>query len=457
MQTDDNSQPANQSEIFPYSSIAERAVIGSCFLSPDGVDLARRIISATDFLHVPNRILFDTLIDLRETKQSCDPVVVRQTLTRKGLLEEIGGAEYLAKCMIGTPSAANVEYYAEIVKDNSLLRQLACAVNDVREDIFGKGKEAKEILDNAEQKIFDICSQKIQKKEMTMIETMAEMLERVDAGNNPFIGLQTGFFELDGILSGLHGGELIIIAGRTSMGKTSLGLNIAEYMAFNQNVPIGFFSLEMNPETIGTRIMCSQAKVDSHRFRSGYCDKEEKGRLRVAYEALKASSIFVQEIYVSSIYDLKSSARLMVSRNKIQALFVDYLQLIHYPRAESRQLEISMVSDELKALAVDLNIPVICMAQLNRAAEGREDHRPRMSDLRESGAIENSADVILLLYRDGYYHPETNNGATQVIVAKQRNGPVGTVNLLFMEKYTRFENLAASLQMTQEQEEWWNR
>jgi replicative DNA helicase len=361
----------------------------------------------------------------------------------------VGGAAFLAKLMSATPSASNAEHYAKIVRESFMLRRLIQACNETLEESFTDAYETKEILDRAEQRIFNITQDRVSGGLELLSQFLEATVRQIEERDGDYLtGLATGYTELDDMMSGLQNGELIIIAARPSMGKTAFGLNIAENVVTQLQKPVAFFSCEMSKQQIAQRLLCSRAKVDSHRMRRGLLYDEEKSKLLMACDVLDNTKLYIDDTAGMSILELRAKSRLLMVREKISAVFVDYLQLLSSPGAESRQQEVSQISRGLKALARELNVPVVALAQLNRGVEGREMHKPRMSDLRESGSIEQEADVILLLHREDYYR-ETGNetsdesqGIAEVIIAKQRNGPVGTVQLAFLKKYTRFENLA---------------
>lgn len=433
----------------PHSLSAEMSVLGAMLLSKEAIGQIIPILQEDCFFHPAHRIIFRTLLDMYQQGQPPDPIPLRRELQRNGVLEEVGGPDFLGKLMMATPSAANAEYYAHIVRDQHMLRRLIQACNETLEESFTDAYQTNEVLDRAEQRVFNITQDRVSGQPELLQEFLEATVKQIDERDGNYLtGVPTGYTELDDLTSGFQKGELIIIAGRPSMGKTAFGLNVAEHMAIDQQIPIVFFSCEMSKQQVVQRLLCSRAKVDSHRMRRGLLNDEERSKLIMACDVMQNTPFFIDDTPGMSILELRAKSRLLAVQKTISAVFVDYLQLLSCPGSESRQQEVSNISRGLKALARELNVPVIALAQLNRGVEGRESHKPRMSDLRESGSIEQEADVIILLHREDYYREtgsETSDesfGIAEIIIAKQRNGPVGTVNLTFLKKHTRFENLA---------------
>ncbi len=434
----------------PHSINAEMSVLGSMMLNKEAIGQVIPLLSEDSFYFPAHRLLYRTLLGLYEKGEPPDPVLVRRELQRAGLLDEVGGPQFLAKLMVAVPSATNIEYYARMVRDQFMLRRLITASNQTLEEAFSDAYQTNEILDRAEQRVFEITEERISSGPERLQEFLDKEFQSLEQRDGKYLtGLATGFTALDDLMSGLQNGELIIIAARPSMGKTAFGLNVADYISVVEQKPVAFFSLEMSKQQVAQRMLCARAMVDSHRMRRGNLGDDEIACLHSACDVLRDAKLFIDDTPGMSILEMRAKARLLAVREKISAVFVDYLQLLSCPGAESRQIEVSNISRGLKALARELNIPVVALAQLNRGVEGRESHKPRMSDLRESGSIEQEADVILLLHREDYYREtgsdtpdDSTMGTAEVIIAKQRNGPVGSVQLQFSKKHTKFNNLA---------------
>ncbi len=433
----------------PHSLSTEMSVLGAMMLNKEATGLIIPILTEECFFHPAHRMVFRALLTLYQQGDPPDPILLRRELQRSGALVEIGGPEFLGRLLTSTPSASNAEYYAKIVREKFMLRRLIQSCNETLEESFTDAFETSEVLDRAEKRLFEITQARISSGPehlKNFLESTVKQIEERDG--NYLTGISTGYTELDDLTSGFQNGELIIIAGRPSMGKTAFGLNIAENMAVDQQKTTVFFSCEMSKQQVVQRLLCSRAKVDSHRMRRGLLHDDEKSKLLMACDVMQEAPLYIDDTPGMSILEMRAKSRLLMVRENICAVFVDYLQLLSCPGSESRQQEVSNISRGLKALGRELNVPVIALAQLNRGVEGRESHKPRMSDLRESGSIEQEADVIILLHREDYYR-ETGNetaddtfGIAEIIIAKQRNGPVGTVQLQFSKKHTRFNNLS---------------
>ncbi|MBN2448247.1 MAG: replicative DNA helicase [Phycisphaerae bacterium] len=432
----------------PHSLEAEQALLGSMLLDEGAVAEAISLLKnlgADVFFHERHRKLYEQIIRLYDASKPLDPIVVHEQLRQEGLLDELGGLDFLGQIVSSVPSANRVLHYGTIVRDKCLLRQLINATHRVLEDAFDDRRPVAELLDDVEREIFNVTEQRVTGGQADMRELLHDFfkqLEQRDEGMKT--GLATGYFELDDLTCGLQPAELIIIAARPSMGKTALGLNIAEYMAIDERKHVLFFSLEMSKQQLVQRILCSRARVDAYKIRRGRVSHTDVQHLQHAANEASDAALLVDDTSDLGILELRARARLVHRRRPLDAIFVDYLQLMRGPKAESRQIEVAEISRGLKALAKELNVPVIAMAQLNRNPEDRGG-KPRMSDLRESGAIEQDADVITLLHRDAYHRDVSEQAAddenlAELIVAKQRNGPVGTVTLHFSRQYTRFDN-----------------
>ena len=451
-----NSQPVVPGTIstarsMPESLSAEAAVLGSMLIDPECIGDVIEIVERDAFYRIEHRHIFEALISLYEKNKGIgiDAVLLRDELIKRNCLEEVGGVEYIAKILDSVPSSANVAYYAGIVKDKMLLRELIATAGEILENAYNQTGEPHEALDEAEQRIFAITDKNISSNASALKDLVVRSFELIENRQGTHVtGLATGYYELDDLTCGLQNGEMIIVAGRPSMGKTSLALNITEHLGLIEKIPIAIFSLEMGRQQLAERFLCSISEIDSQKVRRGLLSDEHYKKLADACAELSEAPIFIDDTSTLTPLELRAKARRLKSRHDIQCIMVDYLQLMNIGtgRAESRQQEITTISRYLKSLARELNIPVMVLSQLNRAPEGREGHRPRMSDLRESGSIEQDADVVMLLHREDYYHRgqeeyEQDNTA-ELIIAKQRNGPTGTIKLTFREKITRFENAA---------------
>jgi len=371
-------------------------------------------------------------------------MIVREELIKGQILDEIGGIDYLTEILSTVPNAANGSHYAGIVREKALLRQLISASNDILREAYAPHETAEIVLENAEKKIFAIAERKIQGQMTPMEDVLHEVFEMIE--NRGQRGVETGFFELDDMLNGLQRGEMLIVAARPSMGKTAFAMNIIEHVSANSLLPCAVFSLEMSKQQLAQRMLCSRGQIDAHKLRKGMLQAHEYAHLANVVGELAKAPIWVDDSAGLTPLDLRAKARRLKRQHDIKLIMVDYMQLMDNPGPENRQQQISEISRGIKAVARELDIPVMALSQLNRASEGRDGHRPRMSDLRESGSIEQDADVIMLLHREDYYRmsePDfTPDNIAEIIIAKQRNGPTGTVKLTFMNKTTRFENLS---------------
>ncbi len=435
----------------PESLAAEAAVLGSMIVSPVCIGQVVEQINRQAFYRVEHQLVFDAIVALYEKKrpEAIDAVLIRDELEKRKQIEAIGGVEYLSKIMETVPSAANVMYYTSIVKDKMLLRETIAVASEILDDAFDESGETDQKLDEAERKLFAITDKKISNFAVPIKDLVTRVYELIEKREGSHVtGLATGYYELDEKTCGLQNGEMIIIAGRPSMGKTSLALNIAEHVGLAENAPIAIFSLETSKQQLAERFLCSVSTVDAQQVRKGMLSTDDYQKLVEACGTLSEAPIYIDDSAGLTPLELRAKARRLKSQYQIQCVVVDYLQLMHLgsDRIESRQQEIAVISRYIKALARELNIPVMVLSQLNRAPEGREGHRPRMSDLRESGSIEQDADVVMLLHREDYYHRDTPEyeptNTAELIIAKQRNGPTGTVQLIFRDKFTRFENVS---------------
>lgn len=434
----------------PHTIEAEQAVLGGLMLAENAWDEVADLLGEQDFYRHEHRLIFRAVADLMRQRRPADAVTVIDHLRSLGLLDEAGGTEYVLDLAAGAVSAANLRAYAEIVREKALLRKLIEVGTRTLDRAYSpEGRSAREIVEATEQEIYALSEGGERRKvylDMRQAVTEAfRLIEDRAASGREISGLPTGFHDLDQRTSGLHGGDLIIVAARPSMGKTALALNIAEHAALSESrTPVAIFSMEMSAVQITMRLLSSNGRIDQSRLRNGRLESEDWPRLTAAVHLLTRAPIFIDETPSLSPLELRARARRLKAAHKIGLIVVDYLQLMQVPGTrENRATEISEISRSLKALAKELDVPVIALSQLNRQLETRQDKRPVMADLRESGAIEQDADLILFIYRDEYYHEETSErGIAEIIIGKHRNGPTGTVKLLFRNLYTRFDNLA---------------
>jgi replicative DNA helicase len=430
----------------PHSIEAEMCMLASMMLDKEIVGQAVQIVDREAFYLADHQIIYDMLVTLYEQNRPIDAVIVRDELRKRGLYEEIGGDAYLGAILNKVPSAAHGVHYAGIVREKAMLRQLIAASNDILRDAYAPHEQADIVLDNAEKKIFEIAQKKVSGQMVKMEVVLHEVFEMIE--NRGQRGLETGFFELDDMMNGLQNGEMVIVAARPSMGKTAFAMNIIEHVAADTRLPCAVFSLEMSKQQLAQRMLCCRGDIDAHKLRKGMLQAHEYAHLANVVGELAKAPIWVDDSAGLTPLDLRAKARRLKLQHDIKCIMVDYMQLMDNPGPESRQQQISEISRGVKSVARELNIPVICLSQLNRASEGRDGHRPRMSDLRESGSIEQDADVVMLLHREDYYRmaePDFQpDNIAEVIIAKQRNGPTGTVKLTFLNRTTRFANLSTA-------------
>jgi replicative DNA helicase len=434
----------------PQSIEAEMSILGGILLENEAINRVLEILVPEDFYRETHRKIMRAMIDLNEHREPCDLITLTSILKKRGELEEVGGGAYLATLVDFVPTAANISYYCKIVKEKAVARKLINAATDIITQGHDEQSDIDQLLDSAQKVIFDISENKLKpafyqinailKDTIKNIETLYEKKEHVT-------GVPTGYVDLDEKTAGFQRGDLIIIAGRPSMGKTAFALNIAQYAAIHSDPaqPVAVFSLEMSKEQLVTRLLCSEARVDAGRLRTGHLIDTDWHKLTRAASSLHQAKIFIDDTPAISVLEMRAKARRMRAEHKIGMIVVDYLQLMRgSSNPESRQQEISEISRSLKALAKELDVPVVALSQLNRGLESRTDKRPMMSDLRESGAIEQDADVIMFVYREEVYDKENADlkGKAEIIIGKQRNGPIGIVELTFLGEYTRFENLS---------------
>jgi replicative DNA helicase len=437
----------------PHSLEAERSVLGGLLLDATAWDAIADRLSEEDFYRHDHRVLFRAIAELVNRDQPVDLITVTHWLKEHGELDEATIVPYVAELARSTPSAANIRAYADIVREKSVLRQLIAVGTEIADSAFNpQGRDSKTLLDEAEQKVFRIAEQGSRTRQgfRDIKQLLASTVERIDElfeKDEPITGLPTGYTEFDLMTSGLQPGDLIIVAGRPSMGKTSFALNVAQYAALKKRVAVAVFSMEMPGEQLTMRLLSSLGRIDQQRLRSGRLQEEDWPRLSSAVSMLSEVPIFIDDTAGLTPTEIRARARRLKREHDLQLIVIDYLQLMQVSgTSENRATEISEISRSLKSLAKELNCPIIALSQLNRSLENRPNKRPIMSDLRESGAIEQDADLIVFIYRDEVYNEDTNEkGIAEIIIGKQRNGPVGTVKLTFLGQYTSFENYAPEM------------
>ena len=434
----------------PHNLEAERSVLGAILVHNDAFNMAAQVIDSADFYRDAHRRIFDKMVALNERNQAIDFVTLKEELGRSGDLDEVGGPAYVASLADGVPRATNVEYYARIVKEKSTLRNLIFAANKILTNAYEADQESDLILDEAESAIFAVADDRMKAGFIAMRDLVKESFPKIEQlfeQKRLITGVPTGFVDLDEMTRGLQGGDLVIVAARPSMGKTSLVLNMSQYVATQPEHAVGFFSLEMSKESLFLRLLTSEAQIDSHRLMSGAIGQKDYGRISHALETLSAMKLYIDDTAGIGVLEMRAKARRLKAEHGLSMVVVDYIQLMSgRGRFENRTLELASISRSMKGLAKELNVPVVVLSQLSRAPEARSDHRPQLSDLRESGALEQDADVVILIYRDDVYNKDPNSpdaGTAELILAKQRNGPTGTVRLAFLREQTRFANLAS--------------
>src|SRR5438445_1117427 len=419
-------------------------LLASMMLDKDMIGQVVQIVDRESFYQADHQIIFDVLVKLYEQNRPIDAVIVREELVKRQLLEEVGGVAYMMAIINSVPSAAHGAHYAGIVREKALLRQLIAASNNILRDAYAPHEQADLVVDKAEKQIFEIAQKKVGGAMVPLESVLHEVFEMIE--NRGQRGLETGFFDLDDMLNGLQNGEMVIVAARPSMGKTALAMNMIEHISADSRLPCAVFSLEMSKQQLAQRMLCSRGEIDAHKLRKGMLQSHEYAHLANVVGELAKAPIWVDDSPGLTILDLRAKARRLKLQHDIKLGMLDYMQLMDNPGPESRQQQISEISRGIKAVARELNVPVIALSQLNRQSEGRDGHRPRMSDLRESGSIEQDADVIMLLHREDYYRMQEPDfipdNIAEVIIANARNRPTGTVKLTFLNKATRFENLS---------------
>jgi len=433
----------------PQQIEAEQSLLGGILIDNEGLPSALEILKGDEFYRDAHRTIFRAVQELFERNEPVDLITVTDLLTEKNQLEAVGGATYLAALTGMVPSSTNVQTYAKIINEKALLRRLIQSAQQIMSWCYEGGKNVDEILDHTESAIFSITENRVRSSYFPIKEIVKKSIEVIESfqeNREMVTGVPSHFTDLDKLTAGFQPSDLIIIAGRPSMGKTALALNIARNAALESGTPVGLFSLEMSKEQLAMRLLCSEARVDSHKIRTGFLSRQECAKMLMAAGYFMDAALYIDDTPAISSLELRAKARRMKADRGLGLIVVDYLQLMRSREgAERREQEISEISRSLKALAKELNIPVIALSQLNRKVEERHDKRPQLSDLRESGAIEQDADVIAFIYRDEVYNTSTTDkGIAEISISKQRNGPTGRVKLAYINAYTRFENLAPS-------------
>ena len=439
-------EEALMKRILPHSMEAEQSVIGSMIMSRDAIIEASEIITGADFYQQQYGIVFEAMVELHDEGKAVDLVTLQERLKEKDLPPEISSMEFVRDLLSAVPTSANVKYYAENVAEKAMLRKLIKTTEEISNACYLGKEKTQDILEVTEKKIFDLVQNRGSQEYVPIRQVVLNAIEKIEKASRnqgSVTGIPTGFIDLDYKTSGFQPSDLILVAARPSMGKTAFVLNIAQYMAFHNNVTAAIFSLEMSKEQLVNRLLALESKVDSQNIRTGNLEDEEWAKLIEGANVIGNSNLIIDDKPGISISELRSKCRKYKMEHNLGIIFIDYLQLMTGSgRSESRQQEISDISRSLKALARELNVPVVALSQLSRAVEQRPDHRPMLSDLRDSGAIEQDADVVMFIYRDDYYNKDSENkNIAEIIIAKQRNGPIGTVNLVWMPNYTKFVNM----------------
>jgi replicative DNA helicase len=445
------STPASAPSVrtLPHNLDAERSVLGAILIDNATFNVVAAVLQPEAFFRDAHRRIFERMADLSERSQPIDFITLKEELARAGELDEVGGPAYLASLTDGVPRSTNAEYYAQIVKEKATLRALIYSANKILATAYEAEQEADLILDEAESSIFAVADDRVKAGFVPMRTLVSESfpkIEKLFTHKSHITGVATGFADIDRKTRGLQPGDMVIVAARPSMGKTSLVLNICQHVATHGGVA-GFFSLEMSKESLFMRMLASEARIDMHRLMSGQIGQREYGQITQALESLSEAQLFIDDTAGISVLEMRAKARRLKAEHGLNLLAIDYVQLMTgRGRFENRTLELASISRSLKGLAKELGVPIIVLSQLSRASEARSDKRPQLSDLRESGALEQDADVVALIFREEMYklgdEPSESDGIAEIIIAKQRNGPTGTVKLAFLREQTRFANLA---------------
>ncbi len=440
--------PSVTDRLPPHNRDAERSLLSSMLRDNAIINEIIHLVKAEHFYVFGHQKLFEAITKLNDDDgKPADIVTVAEYLTQAKLLDDVGGVSYLAELWDAAPSAAHFRQYAEIIRHKAIVRNLIHACTEMQAEAYDQGQPANELLDSAERRILEIAEMGITGDTVTLHDAIQEAWTRLDQrkqkGDNEFSGIATGFLDLDNLTAGFQNSELIVLAARPSVGKTAFALNIARHVVVEEDLPVLFVSLEQARVELAERLLCCQARVDSHRLRRGHLSTDDMSKIMEAGDTLSRGHLFIDDTPGQSMLRIAANARRLKKRHDLRLVIIDYLQLIDPDdRRESRQEQVAGISRRLKFLARELKVPVVALAQVNRSSEDRQDHRPRLSDLRESGAIEQDADTVMMLHRPDYHEPGQQEGLIEVIVAKQRNGPTGDVNLMYVKQYMRFENHA---------------
>jgi replicative DNA helicase len=439
---------ASSHKLPPQNIEAEQSVLGGVLIENEAVHKVMEILTAEDFYRDAHRKIYDALMDLAERDEPADLITLTNELRKKEHLDSVGGASYVTSLIDSVVTAANIEYYAKIVKEKAILRKLIDTSTEIITHSYEDRSDVEGLLDEAERAIFEISENRVKPSFYSIrdiVKQSFKTIERLYEKKELVTGVPSGYRDLDQRTAGFQPSDLIIVAGRPSMGKTAFCLNVAQYAAIEKRIPVGIFSLEMSKEQLVIRMLCSEAQVEGTRLRTGFLTESDWPRLTLAAGNLSDAPIFIDDAAALSVLELRAKARRLNAEHGIGMIMIDYLQLMRgRAKVENRQQEISEISRSLKALAKELNIPVIAVSQLSRRTEERQGMRPQLSDLRESGAIEQDADVIIFIYRDEVYNRSEDNpnrGKAEIIIGKQRNGPTGKIELAFLEKFTTFKEL----------------
>lgn len=429
----------------PYNLEAEQSVIGSMLIDKTAISRAVEVLKSDDFYRDSHKVIFNAIFDLYQKDTPIDMITLLEHLRSAEKLDASGGVTYISEISNSIPSTANLSSYIKIVEDKSILRKLIRASTEIMENCYSKQDDVEAVMDLAEQKVFNIAERK-NSSEFEAMNTVLERgfleIERIFNNKGETTGVSSGFPELDAMTSGFQKGDMILIAARPSMGKTTFALNLAEYAALRGGKNVAIFSLEMSKEQLAYKLLCSEANVDMTKLRNGNLEDKDWENIAKASGPLAAAKIFIDDTAGTSVMDMRSKCRKLKMEHGIDMIVIDYLQLMSGSNPENRQQEVSEISRSIKALAKEMQCPVIALSQLSRAPEQRADHRPMLSDLRESGSIEQDADVVMFLYRDEYYNKETEDkNVAECIISKQRNGPVGTVKLAWIGQFSKFARL----------------
>ncbi len=434
----------------PHNLEAERSVLGAILLHNDAINRAAEVIDSGDFFRDAHRRIFDKMVRLSERGGAIDLVTLKEELGRSGELDEVGGPAYIAALVDGVPRSTNVEHYARIIKEKSTLRSLIFSANKILAAAYDAEEDADVVLDRAEHAIFAIADDRVRDGFVSLRDlthASLDTIEKLHGRKELVTGVPTGFTDLDELTSGFQPSDLVIVAARPSMGKTSLVLNIAQHVGTRTGLTVGVFSLEMSKEQLFLRMLTAEARIDAHRLRGGFLGERDWDRLSRAIGTLSEAKIFIDDSPSIGVLEMRAKCRRLAAEHGLNLVIVDYIQLMQgRGRFDNRTLELASISRSLKGLAKELNVPLVVLSQLSRAPESRSDHRPQLSDLRESGALEQDADVVVFIYRPDQYGDKVApdaQGMAEIIVGKQRNGPTGLIRLAFIREFTRFENLAA--------------